>query len=80
MSNHVRLVAIPRKPDALARALKQPHGRYASYCGKPGDRREVICLTKLANSPLTLSPERPTPSILSTSTRLIRIIIVYNTT
>jgi putative transposase len=31
MSNHVHLVAIPRKPDALARALKQTHGRYASY-------------------------------------------------
>ena len=31
MSNHVHLVVIPRKADALARALKQTHGRYASY-------------------------------------------------
>jgi putative transposase len=31
MSNHVHLVAIPRKPGALALALKQTHGRYASY-------------------------------------------------
>ncbi|MGC1617555.1 MAG: transposase [Candidatus Acidiferrum sp.] len=29
MSNHVHIVAVPRKPDALALALKQTHGRYA---------------------------------------------------
>jgi putative transposase len=30
MSNHVHLVGIPRKADALALAMKQTHGRYAS--------------------------------------------------
>ena len=31
MSNHVHLIVIPRKPEALAVAMKQTHGRYASY-------------------------------------------------
>lgn len=31
MSNHVHLVAIPQKPDSLANALKETHGRYATY-------------------------------------------------
>jgi putative transposase len=31
MSNHVHLVVVPRKAEALAAALKQTHGRYASY-------------------------------------------------
>jgi putative transposase len=31
MSNHVHLVVIPRKEQALAKALKEAHGRYASY-------------------------------------------------
>ncbi len=31
MSNHVHVLAVPRKPDALALALKHTHGRYASY-------------------------------------------------
>jgi len=31
MSNHVHLVAVPRKADVLARALKETHGRFASY-------------------------------------------------
>ena len=31
MSNHVHLVVVPRKPDALALALKQTHERYASF-------------------------------------------------
>jgi putative transposase len=31
MSNHVHLVAIPRKGDGLAVTLKQTHGRYAAY-------------------------------------------------
>ena len=31
MSNHVHLIAIPRKSDGLAQALEQTHGRYASY-------------------------------------------------
>jgi putative transposase len=31
MSNHVHLVVIPNQRHALARALKQIHGRYASY-------------------------------------------------
>ena len=31
MSNHVHLVVIPRKVEDLAAALKQTHGRYASY-------------------------------------------------
>jgi len=31
MSNHVHVVAIPRRPEALARAFRHVHGRYASY-------------------------------------------------
>ena len=31
MSNHVHLIAVPRAPDALARALHHTHGRYATY-------------------------------------------------
>ena len=31
MSNHVHLVVVPQKVEALALALKQTHGRYASY-------------------------------------------------
>jgi putative transposase len=31
MSNHVHLVAVPQRKDALARSLKQTHGRFASY-------------------------------------------------
>ena len=29
MTNHVHLVAIPERPDSLARALGQSHSRYA---------------------------------------------------
>lgn len=31
MSNHVHLVAVPGTEHALAQALKQTHGRYATY-------------------------------------------------
>jgi len=31
MSNHVHLLAVPHTSEALARCLKQAHGRYASY-------------------------------------------------
>jgi putative transposase len=31
MSNHVHLIAIPHRLEALALSLKQAHGRYASY-------------------------------------------------
>ena len=31
MSNHVHLIVVPRTADGLAQALKQTHGRYASY-------------------------------------------------
>jgi putative transposase len=31
MSNHVHLLIAPHHPDALATALKQTHGRYATY-------------------------------------------------
>lgn len=31
MSNHVHLVMVPRQSDALAKALKHTHGRYAAY-------------------------------------------------
>jgi REP element-mobilizing transposase RayT len=31
MSNHIHLVAVPRKADVLARTLKETHGRFASY-------------------------------------------------
>jgi putative transposase len=31
MSNHVHLIALPRRPESLPLALKLAHGRYASY-------------------------------------------------
>jgi putative transposase len=31
MSNHVHLLMVPRQPDALARALRHTHGRYAAW-------------------------------------------------
>ena len=31
MSNHVHLIAVPHARNALAQALKQAHGRYATY-------------------------------------------------
>jgi putative transposase len=31
MSNHVHLVAVPQRADALGQALRNAHGRYASY-------------------------------------------------
>jgi putative transposase len=31
MSNHVHVVVIPRQEEALAKALKYAHGRYAAY-------------------------------------------------
>jgi putative transposase len=31
MSNHVHLIVVPRRTDALAQSLKHTHGRYASY-------------------------------------------------
>ena len=31
MSNHVHVIAVPEKGDVLARALKETHGRFASY-------------------------------------------------
>jgi putative transposase len=31
MSNHVHLIAVPRRPDSLARTLQHAHSRYASY-------------------------------------------------
>ncbi len=31
MSNHVHLVAVPQRPDSLARALGRTHAQYARY-------------------------------------------------
>jgi putative transposase len=31
MTNHVHLVATPERPDGLARALGETHGRYAQH-------------------------------------------------
>ena len=31
MSNHVHMIVVPQKADGLALALKDTHGRYASY-------------------------------------------------
>jgi putative transposase len=31
MSNHVHLIAVPRRVDALSQALRNAHGRYAAY-------------------------------------------------
>jgi putative transposase len=35
MSNHIHLVAVPRKASVLAHALKETHGRFASYWNAP---------------------------------------------
>jgi putative transposase len=35
MTNHVHLIAISGKGDVLARALKETHGRFASYWNAP---------------------------------------------
>ena len=50
MSNHVHLIVIPRKPKALALAMKYTHGRYASYwnvghqsCGHAWQGRFFSC-------------------------------------
>jgi len=50
MSNHVHLIAIPRRPNALAAALRCAHGRYASYwnskyagCGHVWQSRFYSC-------------------------------------
>jgi putative transposase len=57
MSNHVHLVAVPRKADVLARALKETHLRFASYWDSGGDEtypigrgvfRNALCLTHWA--------------------------------
>ena len=31
MSNHIHLIVIPRRPESLALALRNAHGRYAAY-------------------------------------------------
>jgi len=31
MTNHVHLIAMPRRPDSLAGALRRTHGQYAAY-------------------------------------------------
>ena len=41
MSNHVHLVVVPRKAEALALALKQTHGEIGDR--EIGDRRNVFC-------------------------------------
>lgn len=36
MSNHVHVIAVPRKGDVLARALKETHGRFGGRRGTDG--------------------------------------------
>lgn len=50
MTNHVHLVAIPERPDGLARALGQTHGHYAQHfnrryrrCGHLWQNRFYSC-------------------------------------
>ena len=43
MSNHIHLIAIPHKVDGLAQALKQTHGRYASYWNAAHESNETSC-------------------------------------
>jgi putative transposase len=31
MPNHVHLIALPERPDSMAKALRETHGRYAAY-------------------------------------------------
>lgn len=31
MSNHIHLIAVPHRPEALSHSLRQAHGRYAAY-------------------------------------------------
>ena len=45
MSSHVHLIAVPRKADGLAQALKQTHGRYASYWNA-AHRIERACVAR----------------------------------
>jgi putative transposase len=37
MSNHIHVIAVPKKKDALARSLKDTHGRLASYWNAVGE-------------------------------------------
>jgi putative transposase len=39
MSNHVHLIVVPQRSDSIARALKNTHGRYATYL----NAREQSC-------------------------------------
>jgi putative transposase len=61
MSNHVHLVVIPRRAEALAVALKQAHGRYAAYWNAAhtvsGHAWQALCYTELNPVRDGMSPE-----------------------
>ena len=58
MSNHVHLLAPPKKADSLAKALKQTHGRYAAYWNaKHGSSGQAWQLCSLRGSNVPGEPK-----------------------
>ena len=55
MSNHVHLIVIPHTPDALAQALKQAHGRYASYWNARNSSTGHVWQGRFYSCPLDMS-------------------------
>jgi putative transposase len=55
MTNHVHLVAIPRHPDSLARALGQAAGRYAAWFNKRHQRSGHLWQNRYYSCPLGAS-------------------------
>ena len=52
MSNHVHLVLVPHDTDALATALKQAHGRYATYWNATHNSSGHVWQGRFYSSPL----------------------------
>ena len=52
MTNHVHLVAIPRHPDSLARALGQADGQYAAWFNKRHQRSGHLWQNRYYSCPL----------------------------
>jgi putative transposase len=52
MSNHVHLIAVPERKDALARGLKDVHGRFASYWNAANRSSGHVWQGRFYSSPL----------------------------
>jgi putative transposase len=84
MTNHVHLVAIPERPDGLARALGQTHGRYAQRfnrryrrSGHLWQNRFYSCPLGRAESPVeSAGPCGPQPAArrAGASARTLRVV------